>query len=417
MRYSIIGVTIEQVKQVGATGIKDARLTGIIFADLTGEMAVKLRSMGAEVEQVHQARLGVEPPVPVSAMPIYSLTQLLEITEMDRVRWVTSPPLLGAGANIAILDTGIRETHELIEDRVVYRENFTADPMGDRFDHGTGVASIAVKIAPLCNILNLKVLNDNGLGSEEDVVLAISRCIELHDTDPEIAPSTINLSLGTEDTGNPNESMRVAARAALNRGIWLACAAGNTGPGEGTVMSPATEPNARAIGSATISPFKVSEFSSRGPTREGIIKPDLLGFGENIIVASSKSDTATVAKSGTSFAAPFISGVNALLLEGIYRQVVISPELEAAFPTISDALAEWMDPASFEPLLPYLTVKPAGAPRYKDNHHGYGVPLGSLFVQAFTATTNIEAITGIVTPLIGLGMVGMMMGTMTRTLR
>ena len=250
-------------------------------------------------------------------------------------------------------------------------------------------------------------------------MLAIDHCIELNDLGSDIAPSMINMSLGSADTGDPNDPLRMATRAALNRGIWFACAAGNYGPQPGTITSPATERYARAVGSVHPETFLVSQFSSRGPTKEGIVKPDLVMPGENIIVASSQSDMAIKAKSGTSFATPFITGLNALLLEGMGRAITLSPELSEQFPTLADAMRDWMDPASFEPLLAYMTVKPQGALHYKDNEYGYGVPLGTLVKKFYgvAAATDMAAVTSMVAPLMTMGLVGMMMGTMTRTLR
>ena len=63
----------------------------------------------------------------------------------------------------------------------------------------------------------------------------------------------------------------------------------------GTINCPACEQYVMAVGSAHYLPesntFVVSDFSSRGPTQEGLVKPDVVLFGEDIVVASSQSDT------------------------------------------------------------------------------------------------------------------------------
>ena len=421
MRYAVISgrLTISElqneVKRCGGRNLRTALASKQVFCDLDMATVDKLKARGCIVSKVGGIKAAIMPPVPVTAAPVYSPSQLIEIARVEEVRRLTSPPLYGSGVNLAIVDTGIRETHEQLGGRVVYRRNFTSAPMQDDFDHGTGVASIVVVAAPQCNILNLKVLDDKGVGTEEEVVLAIDHCIELHNTRPEIAPSIINLSLGTPDTGDPNEPLRVAVRAAIDRGICLICAAGNGGPGAGTILSPATEGYARAIGSVSVEPFLVSEFSSRGPTKEGITKPDLVAFGENIITASSKSDTATVAKSGTSFSAPFVSGLDAILQEGMYRQVVVSPELAEAFPMIIDALQVWLTPVAFDPYLSRLAVKPQGVQRGKDNDYGFGLPLGSLIVQVLSPVA--VGIPAILTPLIGMMMLGAVMVPITKTFK
>ena len=57
--------------------------------------------------------------------------------------------------------------------------------MEDGFDHGTGVASIAVAIAPQCGMVNLKVIDNSGNGDEESVVMGIDEAISLWDTNPD----------------------------------------------------------------------------------------------------------------------------------------------------------------------------------------------------------------------------------------
>ncbi|GAI80043.1 unnamed protein product, partial [marine sediment metagenome] len=138
--------------------------------------------------------------------------------------------------------------------RVIYRKNYTSDPMQDGFDHDTGVCSIALTMAPLCNILNLKALDNKGVGTDEDVTLAIDDCISLHDTDPDIAPSVINLSLGAPDDANPDNPLRVASRAAIDRGIWVLASAGNSGPAPYSITCPACEQYVLAIGAVQYLP-------------------------------------------------------------------------------------------------------------------------------------------------------------------
>ena len=81
MRYSIIDATVQQVSGVGGTNIRDARRTGIIFADLSKAQAVKLEAMGCEVVEVGGVAAAVlspivAPPRPVEALPTYTMEQL-----------------------------------------------------------------------------------------------------------------------------------------------------------------------------------------------------------------------------------------------------------------------------------------------------------------------------------------------------
>ena len=411
------GATIQQVRSAGGTGIKEARRTGIIFANLSKTQADRLRAMGCQVFEVGKVAATVmpptiAPPAPVEAAPTYSLEQLVEAAGYDELRMIIDPPLYGSGFSIAIIDTGIRETHEKI-DRVVYSKNYTSDPMEDGFDHGTGVCSVVLAVSPLCNVLNLKVLDEEGDGSEEDVVMAIDDCIDLHDTQSDIAPSVINLSLGTPDDGNPNNPMRVACRAATDKGIWVFASVGNEGPTPGTITSPACERYVAAVGSLKYEPLVVSSWSGRGPTKEGLVKPDIVIFGEDVAMASSESDTATIAKSGTSFAVPFASSMGLLYHEGLYRkarqieQVLGMPPGEIYFITMQEALDIY---------LPLICVKPEGVAAGKDYDYGYGLPYGPLITQSL----GLEPIVGISTlimPLIVIGMMGAMMPMMTEGMK
>lgn len=388
MRYAIVGATVEQVKNAGGVEVKEAPRAGVIFATLTEEQVQFLRSQGFSVSRVGSVSTPVMPPIPVPPTPVlgaprYTAEDLLAIAGYEELRGVVEPPLYGEGMNLAIVDTGIRETHEKIRGRVVYRQNFTSDPMRDGFDHGTGVASIAVAVAPKCNLLNIKVIDDKGQGTEEDLIMALDHLISLHEQGSEYAPQVVNLSLGAPDDGNPLNPVRVACRQAINRGMWLAAAAGNSGPASRTIMSPACERYVFAIGSAKYLPesntFTVSDFSSRGPTLEGLTKPDGVLFGEDIVMASSASDTATTAKSGTSFATPFGAGMGILYLEGVNRRARTLEELVELPP----AELYYVPPdLVIDQYFPRVCIKPSGVARGKDPSYGYGLIYGPLVMQA-----------------------------------
>jgi serine protease AprX len=419
MRYAIAGATAEQIRNAGGTDIKETKATGIIFATLDEAGAAKLRAIGAKVSPVGNVKPAVMPPMPVTAAPLFTAQELITLLGFDYIRQLTEPPLYGRGINVAIVDTGIRDTHELIKDRVIYSKNYTSDPMRDGFDHGTGVCSIVLTTAPDCNILNLKVLDDKGAGTEEELVLAIDDCISLHGTDPDIAPSVINLSLGSPDDGNPDNPVRVACRAALEKGMWIPAAAGNSGPSPGTIMSPACEKLVCATGCCSYQPetktYYLSEFSSRGPTKEGLVKPDIAFFGDNIVMASSASDTATVAKSGTSFSNPFMSGLIAIYLEGTGKQLTFYTERFPGFiEEVKAIFSELMSPDyALNKFLPDVSIKPQGMPKGKDNGYGYGVPFGPLVLQQMLQTVRP---TLDLSPLLGglvvVGMMGMMVKVM-----
>jgi len=230
------------------------------------------------------------------------------------------------------------------------------------------------------------------------------------ESESEFAPHIINLSLGTEDTGDPSEPLRVICREAIDRGIWVNAAAGNYGPDPRTIMSPACEKYVFATGSIGYEPMRVSAFSSRGPTREGLVKPDSVFYGENIRMASSLGDTAEIAKSGTSFATPFCTGIAVLYQEGVLRYggveyvtpiAGLDPELRYLI-SIQEVIDKY---------LARITVKPReDALPGKDYSYGYGMPFGTLMQGQFVARPLLD-LTQIVQPvsaMMAMGMMGMM---------
>lgn len=414
MRYSIMASSVPQVRAAGGTNIKESTRMGIVFATLTPGQAAKLKELGCIIEPMGEVRavsapVSVAPPTPVEAAPTYSPQQLSFDVGLEEFRALFDPPLYGEGINIAVVDSGIRETHDQIRGLVIYRENFTTAPMRDGFNHATGIASIIATIAPQCGILNMKVLNEEGTGTEEEVVLAVDRCIDLHEAGSQFAPSIINLSLGVPDDGNPYSPMRVACRAAIEEGIWVLAAAGNGGPAPGSMMSPACERYVGAVGSIGREPFYISEFSSRGPTEEGLTKPDAVVFGEDIILASSESDSATTAKSGTSFSVAFASGMVVIYFEGAYKQAIAKQEF---IPGLTPELFAISEEELLDLYLPQICMKPEGVASGKDDDYGYGLPYGPLAAQAIGIGPAAVDVSSMLSAVMMMGMMGVMMKTM-----
>lgn len=417
-RYSILYSTVEEVQAAGGKNIQATRYSGIIFAELSEGQAAQLEEQGCTVAPVEKVRTEVVAPpvpVPVAAVPTYTPSQYLKLSGIGDLIELTDPPLYGGGINLAVVDTGIRETHELIKGRVVFSKNYTSDVMKDGLSHGTAVCSAALSVVPLCSILNLKVMDSKGDGTEEEVCMSIDDCIAMHEEGKEYAPHVINLSLGSEDTGNPNNVLRVAIRAAMDKKIWVFCAAGNGGPYTGTIMNPACEKNAIAVGSVKYLPdrntFAASEFSSRGPTKEGIVKPDTVFFAEDLVLASSLSDTATEAKSGTSFASPFIAGGAIGYMEGLARRAVAKEPIAPGIPLeLFPITTEQM----VDTYLAYLCVKPVGVAPAKDNGYGWGLPYGEKVIRVLQTTPATMMLSGMLSAVMAVGMMGIMMKAVSR---
>lgn len=433
MRYSITKATTQQVEAIGGLDIKEAKTLKLIFAELTVEQVDQLKTQGCVVVPVAKVTTGEVPslsvPTEIPAEPLYPAAFIPEVSTFDAWKNRYDPPLLGQGMVCALIDTGIRETHQAIYPHVVYSENFTAAEMRDGFDHGTACASLLLAQAPERSILNLKVLDDNGEGTTEEVILAIEKCLELWDEGSQLAPKILNLSLGTEDTGNPDDPLRAACREALDRGMYVNAACGNSGPDPSTITSPACERYVFATGSADLVPmnsnkygFRVSEFSSRGPTKEGIIKPDAIFFGRDLECASSVSDTALIAKSGTSFAAPFTTGIAILYMEMVARQLPNWRELQAVnFPHIPPEELPTEDvllPLSslIDDYLKYLCIRPAGASTAKTNDYGEGLPFGDEIAKVSGVGAGIGAPMELFEVMMPIMILGMSMSMLTKAI-
>lgn len=239
----------------------------------------------------------------------------------------------GEGITVAIIDTGISPHYDLTRpsNRIVGFKDFINNRQAPYDDngHGTHVAGIIagngysskgkyVGIAPRANILAIKALDENGGGSSSKIVEAISYII---DTKDKYNTKIINLSIGTPANNIcDKDPLCRAVEKAVQAGLIVIVAAGNSGPERGTILSPGTSRNAITVGAVddkrTIDPSDdtIAPFSSRGPTLEGLMKPDILAPGVNINSLSNSKLDGYSALSGTSMATPLVSGAVALIL-------------------------------------------------------------------------------------------------------
>ena len=131
----------------------------------------------------------------------------------------------------------------------------------------------------------------------------------------------INLSIGTPANNIcDNDPLCKVVNKAIESGLVVVAAAGNSGPSRGTILSPGTNQNVITVGAVddkrtpNISDDTIASFSSRGPTLEGLQKPDLVAPGVSINSLSNTKSDSYVPLSGTSMATPLVSGSIALLL-------------------------------------------------------------------------------------------------------
>lgn len=427
-RHSILHSSVELVKEAGGLNIKEMKSVGIIFADLTTEQVHIMREKGFIVDTIDQISTtrtvtpgDISVPNPITGVATYTPQDLLRLLGVDSARNITTPPLYGDGINIAVIGTGIRQSHQMLATvNFVYSKNYTHGVMADVYDHDTGVASLIAVIAPNCNMLNLKVLDSSGNGSEETVVEAIDDCITFSTNGENYAPGVINLSLGGPDDGDINDILRVACRAAVNAGIIVVAAAGNDGPDAQTITIPACEQYVLAVGSispiASMNTFEVNSFSSAGPTLDGLTKPDAVMYGSNIVMASSASDSATVAKSGTSFSCPLAAGIAVIYLNGVDVQANYTNPVNGV--TLPTGVIYFVPVKEIvDNFLPRICIKPTGVAAGKDNYYGYGLPYGPLIQKAFVSSAiglDMSSVVGMMMAVMMMGMVMKMTAAPTK---
>ncbi|GAA0729751.1 hypothetical protein GCM10009060_29960 [Halorubrum trapanicum] len=228
----------------------------------------------------------------------------------------------GSGVTVAVLDTGVDADHPDLDDAVVNQVDFTEDGTGDRQGHGTHVAGTIAGdgsadgnltgVAPGADVMDVKVLGDDGSGSVSQVIEGI----EYADAN---GADVISMSLaGPGDLDDPIVETVTEVEA---NGTVVVAAAGNSGPDRRTIGSPALAPSSIAVGATAASTGELAGFSSRGPTTAGIVKPDLVAPGVDITAANvdgtGDGDTPDPYReaSGTSMATPHVSGVVALMLD------------------------------------------------------------------------------------------------------
>lgn len=228
---------------------------------------------------------------------------------------------------IAVIDTGIDGSHvDLAGGKVIEWQDFVngkSTPYDDN-GHGTHVASIAAGtgtgnnlykgVAPGAALVGIKVLDSNGSGTMSTVTAGIDWAVQNKDI---YGIKVINLSLGTSTSSDGTDSTSLAVNGAVDSGIVVVVAAGNSGPARYTIGSPGAAEKAITVAAmADVGElgFNLASFSSRGPTADGRIKPDIAAPGYNITAAKANSINGYVTYSGTSMATPFVAGTVALML-------------------------------------------------------------------------------------------------------
>jgi len=379
---STVYVTGEDVG--GVVGSRDVKSTHIEKSARTLQsIETKIKKSNGKVTMKSPRLSMVAAELPVDTIKDLTPT-LLEQPDVKKI-WLDrkvhvslneSVPLIGApelwemgyngsGIQIAILDTGINAVHPDLDDldddpntadpKVIRAIDFTDDGSTDDFyGHGTHCAGIAagtgevsnytyIGVAPGAYLWNVKVLNRYGYGYESWIISGIEYAAygldSISNTGDEA--DIISMSLGGPGTDG-TDPMSIAVDAAVEAGVTVVIAAGNDYDYM-TIGTPGVARKVITVG-ATDKYDDLASFSSKGPTVDFRVKPDVVAPGvyitaplargsyleelyEEGIIPGEDTDgdgyADYISIDGTSMSTPHVAGAAALMLQVTYQTLHI----------------------------------------------------------------------------------------------
>lgn len=243
------------------------------------------------------------------------------------VEYVYQDPLLketvgGVGIRVAVLDTGVFWAHPDLEGQVINCKDFTNfrkpivnNRCEDKNGHGTHVAGIIAAhggndnlgifgVAPQSSLFAFRVCSAGGSCYADDVAVAIKTAVEE-------GANVINLSLGSDQSSS---LISQEIGKAFSQGVLVVAAGGNDGPYSASIDYPAAQAEAVAVG-AFGQDLIVADWSSRGANSQTtpslIEEKDMELAAPGVNIESTWKDKKYSLLSGTSMAAPFVSGLAA----------------------------------------------------------------------------------------------------------
>lgn len=223
-------------------------------------------------------------------------------------------------------------------------------------------------MAPVSKLVSLKVLDDGGSGLTRNLLSAIEYVQEVNNYGRRLRIHGVNMSVGYEFEPEwfacGHSPLCVEVDHLVRSGVVVVVAAGNTGYGwqnvagrtvsaglDLTINDPGNAERAITVGATHRDMphiYGVSYFSSKGPTGDGRPKPDLIAPGEKILscaagkklsdVGSTQAEAVYVEDSGTSMAAPHVSGVIAAFLSVRQEFIGRTDEIKEIFTTTATDL-------------------------------------------------------------------------------
>jgi serine protease AprX len=251
-------------------------------------------------------------------------------------------PLTGSGIGVAVIDSGIA-SHPDFGTRVVVDKDFNPNVSNatDAYGHGTAVAGIIagdgtasngqyIGVAPQANLINLRVNDGSGAAPTSTIMNAILWAVENRSV-YNIRILNLSLSASVQES-YLTSPIDAAVEYAWLKGVVVVVAAGNNGPNS-AFYAPANDPFVITVGATddrgttSIDDDTLASFSSFGVTQDGVSKPELVAPGRHIVSTLASNSlfalnypsylvgSSYIRLSGTSMAAPMVSGVAALYIE------------------------------------------------------------------------------------------------------
>ncbi|RDW22210.1 hypothetical protein CWR48_00450 [Oceanobacillus arenosus] len=316
--------------------VKSFHITNAIVVTATQEVAEEIAAYDEVSSIIPNFEVKVDEPVSQLTNELQNADQFYNVYRVKAPE-VWEQGFNGEGLVVASIDSGVQWDHPWLKNnyRGFNAETGEVDHSASFFDavngeeaayddqgHGTHVTGtmvgtgegIEIGVAPGAKFISAKALDSSNSGTAQEIFDAAQWILE-PGGDANNAPDIVNNSWGMsglspEDVG---EYFRDVITVWQDANIFPVFSAGNDGQlKEGTVGLPALYPEAFAVG-ATDQNDALAEFSSIGPSPYGETKPDVSAPGVDII-SSYPGDMYGTA-SGTSMAAPAVSGVAALLLQ------------------------------------------------------------------------------------------------------
>jgi serine protease AprX len=329
----------DRVRSGGGHVIGTSSLLGASVAELT---PAEIRTLAADPSV---GRIHIDAEVDASADAAVD-TSLSGTTPIVFQQTIGAPEAWragdrGQGVTVAVLDTGIDNNNAAFGARVTARVDFI-DPahpaQGDPAGHGTHVAGVIAAgrnalspgIAPDASLVSVRVLDAQGRSRVSTVIQGLEWVVAHKSA---LGIRVVVMALGAPAVGGYRaDPLAAVAELAWRSGLVLVTAAGNAGPGAGTIQTPGIDPLVLTVGASddngTAAPTDDSmpTWSSVGPTADGLAKPELVAPGRKIVSVrvpgstldlqspSHREGLTTIRFSGTSEAAAVAAGAAALLI-------------------------------------------------------------------------------------------------------